>query len=157
MLLYYLHFTVPDISLQTRIYKKYSPVVLIDTHWTVMVFHCYVEHFLHRQSFMLVPHFCNSCCLYLHGKGGPAVTGMVERGFSHWISISTKYTYWTDTVCSRDTNTLLQHNPPKMKDNICHLTYFLMATDISTILSTLSQVKYVICSSIQYFFHIICE
>jgi len=32
ILLYYIHFTVQDISLQTRIYKKYSPVVHIDTH-----------------------------------------------------------------------------------------------------------------------------
>ena len=92
---------------------------------------------------MLALHVCKSCCLYLQAKGGGGanVTGMVDRGFSHWISISIKYTYWTDNVWSRETNTLLQHNQPEMNCDISHLTYFLMATDTSRILSTISQAK----------------
>jgi hypothetical protein len=97
--------------------------------------------FLHHQSFMLVLHVCKSCYLYLQAKGRPTVTGMVDRGFSHWISISLKYTYWTDNVWSRDTNTHFQHNQPEMNDNTSHLTYFLRATDTSRILPTLSQAK----------------
>jgi hypothetical protein len=106
--LYYLHFTFQDILVQTGIYQKYSPVVLIDTHWTVAISFCYAVH-LYIKTFMLVLHFCNICHLYLHIQGGPALTGMVEGGFSHWISISIKYTCWIDNVWSSDIKTLHQH------------------------------------------------
>lgn len=91
---------------------------------------------------MLVLHVCKSCCLYLQAKrGGPYCDRYGGQRFQPLISISIKYTYWTDNVWSRDTNTLLQHNQPEMNCDISHLTYFLMATETSRILSTISQAK----------------
>jgi hypothetical protein len=73
ILLCYLHFTVQDILLETRIYKKYSSVVLSDTHWTVMVFHCYVKHFY------ITSLLCCFCTFVTH-----AVGNFMEKGDLLW-------------------------------------------------------------------------
>jgi hypothetical protein len=88
ILMYYLHLIFQDVLLQTRIYNKYSPVVLTDTCWTTTAFQFVMLNIFTSPILMLVPHFGNSCCLHLHATAGPNVTGMVERGLCHSINIS---------------------------------------------------------------------